>query len=221
MALTLPWHAVNRLLPRLVAGAIGARGAVSIRQSHKGIPMPIEPDERLGIRGQANAVVRALITSVVSVFALIVVVVLISKALGLGEEESESTAASTTSSSAPTTPAAAPASLSDPRCAPASENVVAQVQAGLTMDGYRLTNAMVIIDGRLTFFGATTLDASGQMEERSDVWILRDHVVFSSTGGARSNSQFPKASSSPLSISPGDERVRAVDACVVEATRRS
>ncbi|WP_327094642.1 hypothetical protein OIE68_31710 [Nocardia vinacea] len=199
--------------------------ARSIRQSHKGFPMSIEPDERLGIRGQANAVVRALITSVVGVFALLVVVVLVSKALGLGEEDSESTAASTASSSAPTapatTPAAAPVSLSDPRCAPAAENVVAQVQAGLTMDGYRLTNATVIIDGRLTFFGATTLDASGQMEERSDVWILRDHVVFASTGGARINSQFPKASSSPLSISPADERVRAVDACVVDATRRS
>ncbi|MFE9321914.1 hypothetical protein ACIHDR_03790 [Nocardia sp. NPDC052278] len=187
--------------------------------------MPIEPDERLGIREQSKAVVRALITSVVSVFALIVVVVLISKALGLGEEESESTAATTTSSSAPTaeqtTPAAAPVSLSDPRCAPASENVVAQVQAGLTMDGYRFTNATVIIDGRLTFFGATTVDASGQMQERSDVWILRDHIVFASTGGARINSQFPKASSSPLSISPGDERVRAVDGCVVDATRGS
>ncbi|MFQ6394949.1 hypothetical protein ACLMAJ_15975 [Nocardia sp. KC 131] len=168
---------------------------------------------------------HALITSVVSVFALIVVVVLVSKALGLGEQESESTSAHTTSSSASaapaTTPANAPASLSDPRCVPASDNVVAQVQAGLTMDGYRLINATVIIEGRLTFFGATTLDASGQMEERSDVWILRDHVVYASTGGARSNSQFPKASSSPLSISPGDERVRAVDACVVDATRRS
>jgi hypothetical protein len=180
--------------------------------------MPIEPDERLGIRGRANAVVYALITGVVSVFTLIVVVVLISKALGLGEKESKSTAAPTTP---PTTPAAAPASLSDPRCAPASDNVVAQVQAGLTMDGYRLTNATVIIDGRLTFFGATTLDASGQMEERSDVWILRDRVLYASTGGARSNSQFPKASSSPLSISPGDERVRAVDACVVDATHGS
>ena len=48
--------------------------------------MSIEPDERLGIRGQANAVVRALITSVVSVFALIVVVVLISKVLGMGDD---------------------------------------------------------------------------------------------------------------------------------------
>ncbi|WP_433756742.1 hypothetical protein [Nocardia sp. CA-135398] len=199
--------------------------ARSIHHSHKGIPMPIEPDERRGIRAQANAAVRALITSVVGVFALIVLVVLISKAFGLGGGESESAAASTTPSSArtapPTTPAAAPASLSDPRCAPASEDVVAHVQAGLTMDGYRLTNATVIVDGRLTFFGATILDASGQMQERSDVWILRDSAVFASTGGARSNSQFPKASSSPLNISAADERVRAVDGCVVDATRKS
>ncbi|NUP27817.1 MAG: hypothetical protein HOQ36_03275 [Nocardia sp.] len=120
-----------------------------------------------------------------------------------------------------TTTAAAPppatADYSDPRCAPASAELVAQVAAGLTAEGNQLANGTVISEGGITYFGATTVDAVGDMDARSDVWIVRDGAVYSSTGGARGNSNFPRASDA-LGISPGDPIVTAVDTCVIDLT---
>ncbi|MBF6135891.1 hypothetical protein IU501_23140 [Nocardia otitidiscaviarum] len=101
---------------------------------------------------------------------------------------------------------------------PASDGIVGLVEAGLTEDGYRLTNGTVIDEGSLVFFGATIVDSAGEMRERSDVWVIANNVPYASTGGARNNSEFPKASAAPVNISPGDERVQAVDTCVVNLT---
>ncbi|MGI5222152.1 DUF2510 domain-containing protein [Nocardia sp. CA-290969] len=123
------------------------------------------------------------------------------------------------SSSAPVpTTGTGPAAYSDPRCAPASADLVAQVATGLTRDGYTLTNGTVISEAGTTYFGATTLDASGRMENRSDVWVVRDGAVYASTGGARNETSFPKASDA-LGVSPGDPVVAAVDTCVIDLTR--
>lgn len=121
-----------------------------------------------------------------------------------------------TSTTASPPPAAAPA-YSDPRCAPASAELVALVAAGLTTDGHQLANGTVIEEDGTTYFGATTLDAVGDMDARSDVWIVRDGAVYSSTGGARNETSFPRASDE-LGISPGDPLVLAVDTCVVDLT---
>lgn len=127
-----------------------------------------------------------------------------------------STIATSTRPAASPPPAATPA-YSDPRCAPASAELVALVAAGLTTDGHELANGTVIDENGTTYFGATTLDALGEMDARSDVWIVRDGAVYSSSGGARNQTNFPRASDE-LGISPGDPIVIAVDSCVIDLT---
>ncbi|MEV0947851.1 DUF2510 domain-containing protein [Rhodococcus sp. NPDC049939] len=121
---------------------------------------------------------------------------------------------------APVEPPAAPRPVfnSDPRCAPADEALVALVASGLTKAGQDLINGTVIQDDGLTFLGATTVDSTGKMKNRSDVWVISDSLPYSSTGGARNGTSWPKASSA-LGVSAGDERVQAVDECVVNITR--
>ncbi|MGW6336033.1 DUF2510 domain-containing protein [Nocardia rhamnosiphila] len=144
-------------------------------------------------------------------------------AVGPAERNSEPAAppeTSTPASSAPTTtspPPAATTAYSDPRCAPASAELVALVAAGLTTEGHELANGTVIDENGTTYFGATTLDAAGEMDARSDVWIVRDGAVYSSSGGARNQTSFPRASEE-LGISPGDPIVIAVDNCVIDLT---
>ncbi|MGV9637444.1 DUF2510 domain-containing protein [Nocardia rhamnosiphila] len=145
-------------------------------------------------------------------------------AAGPAEQNSEPPAPPETSaaaSSAPPTTTASPppatTAYSDPRCAPASAELVALVAAGLTTDGHELANGTVIDENGTTYFGATTLDASGEMDARSDVWIVRDGAVYSSSGGARNQTSFPRASDE-LGISPGDPIVIAVDNCVIDLT---
>nr|THJ69520.1 hypothetical protein EU244_21355 [Rhodococcus qingshengii] len=108
--------------------------------------------------------------------------------------------------------------MSDPRCAPASDVTTFMVSAGLTKDGYTLTNGTVIEDGGLTFFGATTVDSDGKMKNRSDVWVIKDGIVYASSGGARNGTSFSNAKDAPLKVLAGDERVQAVDECVVNIT---
>ncbi|MBT2266337.1 hypothetical protein J7E74_15200 [Rhodococcus erythropolis] len=118
----------------------------------------------------------------------------------------------------PSTPAAAAAKTSDPRCAPASDELTFLVSSGLSTDGYELTNGTVIKDGDLTFYGATTVDGTGKVKNRSDVWVVKDNLVYASSGGARNGTIWTKASDAPLKISAGDARVQAVDQCVVNIT---
>ncbi|MFC7446559.1 DUF2510 domain-containing protein [Rhodococcus daqingensis] len=139
------------------------------------------------------------------------------------------TAATTTTSAAPTTtstPAAtaAPAVadaliLSDPRCATAAPDLIEQIASGLTDSSLTLANGLVIVDGPTTFVGATTLRPDGKMENRSDVWVVQGGQVYSSTGGARNETSWPRASRE-IDISPGDDRVEALDQCVIDVTRR-
>ncbi|TCN51788.1 hypothetical protein EV641_109179 [Rhodococcus sp. SMB37] len=134
------------------------------------------------------------------------------------------TATTTTTTEAPPPPAtttavAAPvARFTDPRCAPADPGMIEWIKAGLTDSTLILDNTAVIDDGGLLFIGASTVRPDGKFENRSDVWIVQDSMPFSSTGGARSTTSWPKASD-VLGISPGDERVQAVDSCVVELSR--
>lgn len=136
------------------------------------------------------------------------------------------TTAITTTTAAPATtttpvaPAATDASnLSDPRCAPADPELVEQIAAGLTKSSLTLANGLVIVDGPTTFVGATTLRRDGKMENRSDVWVVQSGQVYSATGGARNETSWPRASRE-IDISSGDDRVQALDKCVVDVTRR-
>lgn len=108
---------------------------------------------------------------------------------------------------------------SDPRCTTASDPVIAQVQSGVAAANTHLVVGVTLIDGPLTFFGATTIDKVGKILNRSDVWVIDGSSVYSVTGGARDTSSWPSASQPPLQISPGDPRVGAVDQCVVNLTR--
>lgn len=114
-------------------------------------------------------------------------------------------------------PAHRAAAVSDPRCAPANPSLVDLVASGLSDATLTLTNATIIDTGPYTFLGATTLRPDGSMANRSDVWIIDGGAVYSSTGGARNESIWPKASTA-IGVSPGDEAVQAVDDCVVGIT---
>nr|WP_009473030.1 hypothetical protein [Rhodococcus sp. JVH1]EJJ01630.1 hypothetical protein JVH1_0777 [Rhodococcus sp. JVH1] len=117
-------------------------------------------------------------------------------------------------------PQAAPSKpASDPRCVPADDALVSRVQSGFSETGLSLINGTVINSGPLTFVGGTTVDASGKVKNRSDVWVISNGTAYASTGGARNTTSFAKASDAPLRVSPGDERVQALDACVVNLTR--
>ena len=137
--------------------------------------------------------------------------------------ETPTTTNTTTAAPAPpTTTAAAPspttAFVSDPRCAPANQSLVDQVASGFSESGLTLTNGTIIDTGDYTYVGGTTIDSSGRVENRSDVWVISDGTVYASTGGARNTTTWPRASSE-LGISPGDPDVQALDTCVVNLTR--
>lgn len=125
----------------------------------------------------------------------------------------------TTEPAAEVTPSPAPraAAVSDPRCAAANLSLGDPVTSGLSDATLTLTNGTIIDTGPYTFLGATTLRPDGSMANRSDVWIVDGKAVYSSTGGARNESIWPKASRA-IGISPGDEAVQAVDDCVVGIT---
>ena len=96
---------------------------------------------------------------------------------------------------------------------------MALVESGFSASGLSLINGTVIDSGPYTFLGGTTVDTTGKMKNRSDVWVIANGAVYSSTGGARNTTTWPKASTAPLQISPGDEIVQALDTCVVNLTR--
>ncbi|OZF05099.1 DUF2510 domain-containing protein [Rhodococcus sp. 15-2388-1-1a] len=124
----------------------------------------------------------------------------------------------TTTSAVAVAPPAPATYTSDPRCAPANQSLVDLVSSGFSESGLTLTNGTVIDSGDYTYIGGTTLDATGGVENRSDVWVIANGTVYSSTGGARNTTSWQRASSE-LDISPGDPDVQAVDACVVDLTR--
>ncbi|NNH74335.1 DUF2510 domain-containing protein [Nocardia uniformis] len=164
------------------------------------------------------------------ILGVAVLLVTLVAVVGCGDDEDSAAAPSTTSAAAtPNEPATTapsttgavggqPFGPSDPRCEAAAQPVVDSVAVGLSNAGYELRNGTVITSGGLTYFGASIFGTDGQMEERSDVWVIQGGTVYASTGGARNNTTFPKASAAPLNISPGDEIVQAVDTCVVNLT---
>ncbi|MBF6350375.1 hypothetical protein IU448_15315 [Nocardia flavorosea] len=170
------------------------------------------PDDQTDRRRRTNKMILIATGSALAVIALIVIVGAIA---GGDQTDTADAPATTTAVVAPST-ATVPV-VPDPRCAPAAEDIVAMVAAGLTVDGQTLTNATVINDAGTTYFGATIVDTAGEMESRSDVWILRGGGVFAATGGARNSSSYPKASD--IGVSSADPAIAAVDACVVELTR--
>lgn len=172
------------------------------------------PDDQTDRRRRTNKTILIVTGCALAVIALIVIVGAIA---GGGETDSADAASATTTAVAAPPPAPGPA-VPDSRCAPAAEDLVALVSAGLTADGQALTNATVITEDGTTYFGATTVDAAGKMESRSDVWVIRDGAVYTASGGARGSSSYPNATD-VLGISAGDPAVAAVDACVVELTR--
>ena len=97
--------------------------------------------------------------------------------------------------------------------------MVVLVESGFTASGLSLTNGTVIGSGPYTFLGGTTVDSTGNVKNRSDVWVISNGSVYASTGGARNTTTCPKASAAPLQISPGDDIVQALDTCVVNLTR--
>ncbi|MGX1598569.1 hypothetical protein ACWIDS_16085 [Dietzia maris] len=128
-------------------------------------------------------------------------------------------ATSTSREEAASSPVAAPAARGqDPRCTPADGPMLALLEAGLEDPSLTLTNGTMIVSGKDTWVGATTLDGDGEMESRSDVWLFRNSVPFTVTGGARSATP-AYAPASGIGASAGDEAAQAVDGCVVEQTR--
>lgn len=171
------------------------------------------PDDKMDRRRRTNKRIYIAGGSALAVIALIVII----GAIAGGEQTDTADAAPATTTALAAPPTAPGPAVPDTRCAPAAENIVAVVAAGLTTDGHTLTNGTVINDADTTYFGATTVDAAGEMESRSDVWVIRDGAVYSATGGARNGSIYPDASEA-LGLW-GDPAVPAVDACVVELTR--
>lgn len=86
------------------------------------------------------------------------------------------------------------------------------VSSGFSESGLTLTNGTVIDSGDYTYIGGTTLDATGGVENRSDVWVIANGTVYSSTGGARNTTSWPRASSeldvSPATPTSGRRRMR-------------
>ncbi|MGF7124998.1 hypothetical protein [Rhodococcus sp. BE178] len=158
----------------------------------------------------------------------IAAIAIAASALALGacssSDDGGADSTSTTASAAPSTstaaaaPAAAAAREADPRCVAAEEQYTLAVANGLNDKSLTLENAQVIVDGDLVFYGASTVRPDGKFENRSDVWVLKGLMPTSSTGGASSTTEWPKTSAL-LKITPADERVQAVDACVVAQTR--
>lgn len=125
----------------------------------------------------------------------------------------------TSSEETTSSPVAAPAAREqDPRCTPADGPMLALLEAGLEDPSLTLTNGTMIVSGEDTWVGATTLDGDGEMESRSDVWLFRNSVPFTVTGGARSATP-AYAPATGIGASAGDEAAQAVDGCVVEQTR--
>lgn len=204
------------------------------------------PDDQSAKRQRTNKLILWLVGGAVTVTLGLMVLGFIVQALGLNKKESTSTAAqSSSTTSAPaastqpttdiTTPAALPTTTaappmtttrtvsqpfgpSDQRCTPAAQSAVDAVTAGLSKAGNELRNGTVITSGNLTFFGASIFDSTGKMKERSDVWVIKSGNIYASTGGARNNTTFPKATAAPLNIAPDDEIVQAVDNCVINLT---
>ncbi|MGO4613136.1 DUF2510 domain-containing protein [Nocardia sp. 2YAB30] len=182
---------------------------------------PPTPDRR-----RTKALILIALSAALGAIALILVFV--GLVVGDDNESASAAAPSTTSEAAPAPPAAAkpsptrapdaPFGASDPRCAPAAASVIDLVQPGLIRASWQLTNGAVISIGDTTYFGAEIVDQNGAMKERSSVWIIRNGQVYASTGSARNNTMFPKASAAPVNISPSDELVQAVDTCVVNVT---
>lgn len=126
---------------------------------------------------------------------------------------------STMSSAVPPATVADASGLSDSRCESANPILLEEIGKGLNDRSLTLVNGLAINDGPLTFVGATMLRGDGSMKNRSDVWIVKGGKIYASTGGARSNTTWPKASSK-IEITPGDERVQALDQCVIDVTQR-
>ncbi|MEU7766875.1 hypothetical protein AB0B25_17335 [Nocardia sp. NPDC049190] len=157
----------------------------------------------------------------------VIAVILVVVGLIIGDESSAAAELSTTSAAAPTPSAAtnpspagsgAPFKPSDSQCAPAAASIVDSVQQGLTHADWQLTNGIVISASSTTYFGAQIVDQNGVVKEPSNVWIIRNGQVYASTGGARTNTTFPKVSAALVNISLSDELMQAVDNCVVNAT---
>jgi len=63
--------------------------------------------------------------------------------------------------------------------------------------GLSLINGTVIDAGPCTFLGGTTVDSAGKLKNRSDVWVIANGAVYSSTGGARNTTTWPKGQRRP------------------------
>ncbi|WP_338890526.1 hypothetical protein [Rhodococcus sovatensis] len=59
---------------------------------------------------------------------------------------------------------------------------MALVSSGFSESGLTLTNGTAIDAGDNTYIGGTTIDATGRVENRSDVWVVAAGTVYSSTG---------------------------------------
>lgn len=146
---------------------------------------------------------RALAALTAGIFAL---------SLAACTSDSDDTASTTTpeTTATATTAASVPGTDRDARCQPFDVTLI----SGILND----TNGQVITDGEDQWIGATLMRADGEMESRSDVWLLNGDGLFSVTGGARNNTW--AAAASEVGYSAGDEHAQAVDGCVIALTRQ-
>lgn len=87
-----------------------------------------------------------------------------------------------------------PAGLS-PRCSKAPADLVAAVSAGLKNKNHEIAHAVLVYgsDG-YEYLGASIVDKSGLLIQRSDVWVRGLGRVWAASGGARNESTFDRAS---------------------------
>ena len=74
-----------------------------------------------------------------------------------------------------------------------------------------VSNGQLIKDGDDTWIGVSLIGADGDVESRSDVWLLRDGGLYSVSGGAKNESWAVDAPG----VSMADEYAAGVDRCVV------
>lgn len=99
-------------------------------------------------------------------------------------------------------------------CTAASEQLLAQIEAGITEAGLRLADGYIEQgEAGSQYFGANFFDEEGKRVSSADVWLLKGGVVYSLSSDARSRSSFPDGRRSP-GASAGDEFGQRVQDCV-------
>lgn len=110
------------------------------------------------------------------------------------EATTDTTAEPTTTTAEPeeTTTGAPETTVFDDRaCTPAAAEVVGQLQASLTGEGWTLDRTFVVNGGDGPVVGASILNADGTKRWSAEVFTIIDGQAYAVTSGARQSSSLP------------------------------